>query len=532
MRRQMFAMILMAACAGAAQAQVYKCPDADGRTVLQQIPCVDGVKLTIKPATGPAPDVIRSSGRGPARQSAAPSSTTQQRDDPRAARVRDMLERQKTLRETGPQDLVQVLLDGKWGYINAQGEMVITPQFTHQEDGCMGTSLEPGCRAGVFAANGLAAVKVSAGSWGYIDVRGRMVIPPIFQAAHNFSANGLAAVLLQGGKKWGYIDNLGQMVIPARFDWANDFGPNGLALVKKRGKQVGEDKSGYINARGEIVIPPKFDFGSNFSTNGLAAVRENKTTGYINAQGEMVTVLPASISWTTGFAENGLAAFAVKNGFDYKIGYMNAKGEVVIPAKFDQLPPPLIMMGDLYFPVNGLSLVYEGDKFGYVNVRGEMVVPARFEYAYDFSPLGLAAVKEDGKLGYIDTKGKMVIAPRFTKAWAFNLNGLARVIDKGKDSYIDVQGQTIVFVDRVCNIDVLKNGRGEITWPRKTPEQICGQQPARPQGCGAEQGQPCAVTTSAQAPLPALPVTAQGRGGKAEDMVLIRVGDKAGYINT
>lgn len=33
---------------------VYKCPEASGRIAIQQAPCVDGTKLDVKPASGPA----------------------------------------------------------------------------------------------------------------------------------------------------------------------------------------------------------------------------------------------------------------------------------------------------------------------------------------------------------------------------------------------------------------------------------------------------------------------------------------------
>lgn len=35
-----------------ARAQVYKCPDASGRTLIQQLPCTGGTQLDVKPATG------------------------------------------------------------------------------------------------------------------------------------------------------------------------------------------------------------------------------------------------------------------------------------------------------------------------------------------------------------------------------------------------------------------------------------------------------------------------------------------------
>lgn len=47
-------LLLAALTAGAtaAHAQVYKCPDASGRTVIQEVPCIDGQKIKVRPATG------------------------------------------------------------------------------------------------------------------------------------------------------------------------------------------------------------------------------------------------------------------------------------------------------------------------------------------------------------------------------------------------------------------------------------------------------------------------------------------------
>lgn len=41
--------------AAPAMAQIYKCPDASGRTVIQQLPCEGGKALDVKPASGHAP---------------------------------------------------------------------------------------------------------------------------------------------------------------------------------------------------------------------------------------------------------------------------------------------------------------------------------------------------------------------------------------------------------------------------------------------------------------------------------------------
>ena len=74
-----------------------------------------------------------------------------------------------------------VKINGKWGFIDKNGEIIITPQF---ED------------ARSFA-NGLAAVMVNS-QWGFIDLQGEIVIDPQFEDAREFNSDGCAFVLTDG----------------------------------------------------------------------------------------------------------------------------------------------------------------------------------------------------------------------------------------------------------------------------------------------------------------------------------------------
>lgn len=51
-RRSMTIGALLLCACGAASAQIYRCPDAAGRTVIQQQPCTGGTKMEVKPASG------------------------------------------------------------------------------------------------------------------------------------------------------------------------------------------------------------------------------------------------------------------------------------------------------------------------------------------------------------------------------------------------------------------------------------------------------------------------------------------------
>lgn len=66
-----------------------------------------------------------------------------------------------------------VKLDGKWGFVNANGEMVIKPQYQDARS----------------FANGYAAVMKDF-VWGFIDMEGRMVIEPQFREVKDFNDHG------------------------------------------------------------------------------------------------------------------------------------------------------------------------------------------------------------------------------------------------------------------------------------------------------------------------------------------------------
>jgi WG repeat protein len=82
--------------------------------------------------------------------------------------------------------------------------------------------------------------------FGYMDTSGKVVIPPTYELAYEFS-EGLAPVQKDG--KYGYIDRKGAMAIQPAFMNAGTF-RDGLAPVLMRGGH------GYIDTTGRIVIPP------------------------------------------------------------------------------------------------------------------------------------------------------------------------------------------------------------------------------------------------------------------------------------
>jgi hypothetical protein len=107
--------------------------------------------------------------------------------------------------------------------------------------------IEPQFQVASAFSDGLARVSKDR-LFGYIDKRGKWVIPTRFEHASEFS-EGLAGVPL-GEKGWGFIDRTGKVVIPARFGWVYGGFRHGIAEV------ASDRKLAYINKMGEWVWQP------------------------------------------------------------------------------------------------------------------------------------------------------------------------------------------------------------------------------------------------------------------------------------
>jgi len=325
---------------------------------------------------------------------------------------------QEPQQEKGP--LFRIVKNGKYGFMNKLGEVIIKPQFRIAKDFSEGLAMVCVKRKGHFL-------------WGYIDKTGEMVIEPQFTNRQvgngsNFSEN-LACVMLDG--KYGYIDKTGKMVIEPQFELFDAAGidvgafSEGLACVRLHGKY------GYIDKKADIVIPSEFEtfhIGFRFSQ-GLVPARFGRKWGFLNKTGEMA--IEPQFDNARGFSE-GLAVVKIGG----RVGFIDKTGSVVIEPRFGGWP----FATGFY---EGSAHVQIGNKVGFINKTGGIVIeldpPVITDQ--DFSE-GRARIVVDNKMGFIDKAGKVVIEPRFDYAGGFS-EGLARVNIGAKYGYIDKMGNYV-----------------------------------------------------------------------------------------
>lgn len=233
--------------------------------------------------------------------------------------------------------------------------------------------------------------------------------------------SGVKLIAVEANGQWGYIDLEGRYVINPQFDAANPF-IDGLARVVSNGKV------GYISTKGDYVVQPQYQDGTDFSEGYAFVVTENSYPICINTKGEQIFTLNNAAS--ASIFKEGLAPF--KTNAD-EGGYINKKGEIVIAPTFSKI-------GWFY---EGLAQVVDKNgQLGYIDKEGNLLIPYQFESASNFHE-GLAVVSNGKFAGYIDKKGKYVINPQFDGAGNFS-KGLALVENGGKIGYIDKSGKYII----------------------------------------------------------------------------------------
>ena len=288
-----------------------------------------------------------------------------------------------------PVKLFPVQIEGRWGYINTDGQLVIEPKFQS---------------ASLFH-DGLAAVRES---WNrkYINKRGEVVIEGNFSSTGDFS-EGKAAVRFDG--RWGFINRSGNFVINPKFRDAYSFS-NGRAFVRS----LHNWGYYYVDENGRKIesvdLPDAFDYvETNEFRDGLALVRDDDDFGYIDKSGN--AAIPLKYNEARPFSEK-LAAVKISD----KWGFINSKEAV-------EISPQFISAGDFG---SGMAPVrINSNQFGYLNKSGPLVIPEQFDVAETFRE-DRAAVFIDGKWTFIDTEGNQITSPKFDEVEPF-FNGLAKV---------------------------------------------------------------------------------------------------------
>jgi hypothetical protein len=260
-----------------------------------------------------------------------------------------------------------VYQDGAWGYIDSTGTMAIEPQFDD---------------AAPFS-DSWARVKVD-GQFQFINAAGEVVLSPDVVHVGSFH-QGRAVVRPETGDQLGYIDKSGRVVIAPQFEEASPFSEGRAAVSVDDDSGRSESTFGYINRDGSFVVEPQFS-GARRYVEGLAPVQTGGFVhgewGYIDEQGEMV--IEPQFEEAHPFSD-GLAVIVVDR-IHGGWGYIDVEGRRVVEPDLDRAH----RFG------GGVAPVMRGAVWQYIDAEGEPAFEEDYSYAEPFHG-PLARVLPEGR---------------------------------------------------------------------------------------------------------------------------------------
>lgn len=137
------------------------------------------------------------------------------------------------------------LFDGRWGFVDSDGKIVVAPIYNSVED----------------FREGRAVVHTDSG-FGLIDVDGVEVVDPIWD---ELSYDGSHLCYVERDGVCGVVDRMGRQIVAPEWDWTGEFS-RGMLLVEK------DQKYGFVDMNGEIAIAIELDNATSFDDNGYATI--------------------------------------------------------------------------------------------------------------------------------------------------------------------------------------------------------------------------------------------------------------------
>lgn len=336
--------------------------------------------------------------------------------------------------------LFPVFVNGKWGYIDLNGQLRIQPKFDYAE----------------LFSQGRAVAQIDD-FYGFIDVVGNWIIRPQFSEVTPFRFN-LSVVVDEHGKA-GVINLFGESILDLRFedvqiindDWLwvqdetgwityqiskNKFGQehynevnefvNGFALV------AAEDEFALIDLKGNKLL----SFSQEFERFGdLFMVTWNDSTALINEFNDRILDYNEYIFGN--YNTNGFTPFELNAA----LGYVDGNGKVVIQPKLDVYPNWELFAG--FKNKHAKAYQAKTKKFGLIDQSGNWVLPARFNDISFFSDVIAAQISD--KWEFINKNGQKLNIGLFDRAESF-VDGAGIVLRSGFYGLIDDKGIELIPV--------------------------------------------------------------------------------------
>ncbi|MEO9966042.1 MAG: WG repeat-containing protein [Reichenbachiella sp.] len=258
------------------------------------------------------------------------------------------------------------------------------------------------------------------GYWGYVDHSGKIAIPAKFDEAGRFTGN-MAEVDYLGSRR--IINQFGEFIGASEYDQVTIAKAN-TALVTKRGQtdlinyrgeilfqtfnnlsphffgyleSTEEGHKGLISHLGEVILYPEYDSISDAHNRRYVIVRQGTKTGFANFKG--FWIIPLSEE-TEDICHVGEGLISIKRNGQF--GFVDFGQKLLIANRYEATQP---------FNADHAA-VKLNNKWGFIDKKERLVVQPTFSEVSPFKN-GISIVKRDNKYGAIDFDGNEKIKIEF-----------------------------------------------------------------------------------------------------------------------
>jgi hypothetical protein len=280
--------------------------------------------------------------------------------------------------------------------------------------------------SGSFYEGAAAQVRLN-GKYGVIDVKGKMLIPCIYEEMSVVNIDGQEYYIVSKNNRFGVINDQHEVVVPFEYEGiTRSYNSNILLVVSKNGK------SGVMNfISRKMVIPMQFDRIELLgSSSNMIKVKKGADYTLYNTSGEQVLS-----NWYQRLDINDdQTALVEQKG---KKGLINLAEKKVVPFEYDALER-------VYGSSPNLFVAQKAGKYGVVSADGKLVLPVQFDHIT--SPRSdLFIVAKGGKKGLMGFDGRQVVAMEYEEVvygeryFLVKKNGKAGIISRDGDVVVPVE---------------------------------------------------------------------------------------------
>lgn len=291
-----------------------------------------------------------------------------------------------------------IKVNKKWGLINAEGQIVLQPNYD---------------AIGEFKRFGYAVMQ-QFGGVGLLNSKGKEIIPPRYDDLKVLDST-LIAVMRDGD--WSVLNLNGEIVLPKGYERVTVLSNQYISY--RRG-----EKWGIVDHHGNVISEPRYD-EVTLAENNLFLVRKGGKLGLVNADGS--ETLPG-IADEISFFNDSLIFYKSGNNW----GAVDEKGANLVPPKYEAYSK----ISDTF-----IKLISNNRTFVFSLACNSVITQGDYDDYYSFSRKYLI-VKKNRQLGLIDWCGTLVLKPQYFEIQSYE-SDYFRVNFRGKWGVVQANDKAV-----------------------------------------------------------------------------------------